>query len=981
MSIKREIKNCIDLMKSYIRIYSEKKIQFYLFFIFLILPTVCLYPQGKDGSRVSENIFIPQNIQSPSATMLHKFIDVPVGYYTGVPEISIPIYEIKLSTIVLPISIDYHSSGIKVDQHATSVGLGWNLQCGGLITHNQRMYDDFIPDGYVNVSESMLPKPFYGFGYNIPYSNLLKISGAYAGSPEKPEFDCEPDIFYYSYPGGSGKFVYDRLGTPHTIPFCPIKIDRLANGYKIIDEKGNQYEFTSSSSSRSIEIASSSPRLSVPSLTRNYNLTKVLTPNGEIIDFVYDGESFIYDYENQTIQRRIGTSSCNGSPDPLKDRTSTIRNNIGENRLTQITTNMGHKIDFIYNTIRQDCPTIGNPPKELDEIKIYYNSTELKKFILNQEYFNAYYESVEPYQNKHLKLLSIKEDGKPEFIFSYYNEDKIVPFTSKSQDLYGYNNGVNNSTLIPSKDGVFSGATRTPNINFLKAGILKSITYPTRGSTEFDYEMNSNESAYIGGLRIKSIIERDINGIKLKDRYFEYIDPNTGNSSAVTNSSPVFYENLPIFISTPSPDDSPCELCSFSYWLGKSHSSSNLNGIKGGNVGYKYVTEMIGQNGTGGKTIYHYNHRQNRGGDSNWPYTPEIDFSWASGLLIDKTVFSFINNRFEVVKKNIYEYHFEHDFNSTTNVPSKINENFIGGCVVGVQYSECINEFGSTRNASLQDCRYYHVSAWYYLKNEEDRTYKPGVLPEGIDDVNNYLTSIVTYDYNNPIHAQLTGITADQSDGIHSTTDLIYPHENLPSEPYQTMVNRNIIAPVIEKTVTHGTATESIRTDYFNPSGEIIVPLTVQKTIGVTTKTIITYNSYDDRGNLTKYTGSDGMVVALLWAYNKTYPVAKIICGSDYTVTSTIRDNISNRSYCETDNKTQVDADILFLKNQLSSYFSDPNFQVALYTYKPLVGMTSETASSGLTTYYEYDTFGRLIYIRNSNGELVNKYEYNYKTP
>ena len=77
----------------------------------------------------------PQMIPPPpTAYSLGKYGDIPVGLYTGVPDVTIPIYTLKNRDIAVDVSLSYHGGGVKVDELASFVGLGWSLNAGGVIT-------------------------------------------------------------------------------------------------------------------------------------------------------------------------------------------------------------------------------------------------------------------------------------------------------------------------------------------------------------------------------------------------------------------------------------------------------------------------------------------------------------------------------------------------------------------------------------------------------------------------------------------------------------------------------------------------------------------------------------------------------------------------------------------------------------------------------------------------------------------------------
>lgn len=92
---------------------------------------------GQVPASVSDQInkLMPKPLPiSPNVASLGKFGDYNVDIFTGLPEISIPIFEAKSGELSVPVTLSYHASGIKMTDVASWVGLGWSLSAGGQIS-------------------------------------------------------------------------------------------------------------------------------------------------------------------------------------------------------------------------------------------------------------------------------------------------------------------------------------------------------------------------------------------------------------------------------------------------------------------------------------------------------------------------------------------------------------------------------------------------------------------------------------------------------------------------------------------------------------------------------------------------------------------------------------------------------------------------------------------------------------------------------
>jgi len=150
--------------------------------------------------------------------------------------------------------------------------------------------------------------------------------------------------------------------------------------------------------------------------------------------------------------------------------------------------------------------------------------------------------------------------------------------------------------------------------------------------------------------------------------------------------------------------------------------------------------------------------------------------------------------------------------------------------------------------------------------------------------------------------------------------------------------------------------------------------------------TEVTYDQYDNKGNILQYTTKDGIPTSIIWGYNQTQPIAKIegIKLSDIQQSSI--DAIVSASNLDDSNPANEPALLTALDN-FRKIAALQNTQITTYTYDPLIGVTSITPPSGLREIYLYDSANRLKEVKqqekDSNGTLIYKtvkeFKYNYK--
>jgi len=521
-------------------------------FVLLFLPSML-----RSQSAQTEKF----QVYPPNAYALGRYGDIPVDYSTGVPNISVPLMSISDKDLTVDVSLSYHATGIKVDQEATWVGLGWVLNAGGIITRDIRgkpdngqtrpIIEDFLPD-YSNYNSSL-----------DQYLNTVTPKIQQIASPSEDFYDGESDIYYYNFNGRTGKFFLDNNNNICLFKHDDIIIDK--NTFTITDDTGIKYFFD-----KPVYIQQGA-KVNITS----WYLTKMISPTGGEINFEYENKINYYAVSRNHTACFINASTATGSLsiNEASNHAGDVSSKyyIIEPLLSRITTKSGHYINLIAPMEnRKDVESFSG--RALKEISLYNNRNELQKGIeLNYDYFEANtsrrYKNREnnevsslDYLNYRLRLESVKEFSKSKeygytYHFEYYGDNNPVtddvytlPYRlSPCQDHWGYYNGSYNKTIFPGNsndsypyietDPWFTqivsdyepidlspqshriyGANREPDGEALKAGTLNKIIYPTGGYTQFDFEANRDGNIR-GGLRIKQTETFDNHGNITKKKY------------------------------------------------------------------------------------------------------------------------------------------------------------------------------------------------------------------------------------------------------------------------------------------------------------------------------------------------------------------------------------------------------------------------------------------------------------------------------
>lgn len=492
------------------------------------------------ASAAQESSFLPQ-VFSPDAAELGKYGRIPVNYFNGLPDISIPLTELRAKNFTLPVYLSYHASGNRPEHHPGWVGQGWSLHAGGCINRIIRgRKDEMSRAEYEN--DYGIPVPEHpGYLFHQEESQTADWSDTTRLWHETDPIsykDHEPDEFQVNLPGIQASFYFagnDRVAivsksdADFTVSYALKNNDFYWNGaqavpsvydgffaktydniYEIIltNKDGTRYYFGGDENAIEYSLrhraiysgdgaqGSMSDNWDLYATANTWMLTKIVRPDGEEIYFGYkrDGIPMVitdsHYYEMLTPGQHpvhMTNTFDSGLNRNITFLLASYLNSVScKSGADGLYFHSGRSRQLEYGCTDADVVLQIGRFITLDTLKKrdYYlqlDSISTNRGVICMEYSNNL--------NTRLKLnsVSLKGDGcDPQRFRMTYNSTPLPEYNSRKTDLWGYYYTSEAYQIFPWE----SLYLRRSSVNdqLLQAEMLTELDYPTGGWTLFEYE-------------------------------------------------------------------------------------------------------------------------------------------------------------------------------------------------------------------------------------------------------------------------------------------------------------------------------------------------------------------------------------------------------------------------------------------------------------------------------------------------------------
>lgn len=1009
-------------MKRYLRLLTS-----FLLVGYMSMPMVC--------AQEDLPYQVPSVPTSPQAEAFKRYGDVAVNPGTGVPDISIPLFEINHHGYRLPLVLRYSPSPVSPGYNYDVFGRGWALSVSSCISRSI----EGIPDERADFELELDKLDFsYSVTQEIPESINLKYDQFTAVLPDGSSFDF---VIMKDY---KGKIQYILSGG-RKVKISYTKLNNDITAFQVIDEQGVEYDFSGADTSYSGPGAAITP---YGTAYVSWQLTSIRLPHSqEPITFVYN-KTLEPTHGRQQQEPAVRFHHNYGTLDDFDVSTYTLTRQYVY-RMKLLTA-----INYGATSIRIDYTNSASTAayNYADRIRILDGNTLVREIDFAQHQSDMW-TSVLGSGLKCGTLDSVTLKGSDGSVSETYGcEYAGTNYHFNGTDHWGYLNtsgsqsaGVAALNLFMEFDvsrasgiGFVRDVAKDANdvspfdkvkiantsVNFRAPStassncLLKRLTYPTGGYTEFTFENHefwSHTDAlgnYItdkerrmktaaAGFRIKEIADYTADGACSGRRCYCYglslsesgtgaayihdgageptVDPTieTYMSFEASNQIPM---SIPYMAKGLDPEGKhrsfpnvfiPDNNNYFVPWeFSCTFSAFNFRRLLDGRPSVVYPEVAVYyMKGTGGdcspancegRTVYKYDIYEPGPKDTLFFEYPQY---FGQVLYYDPQPF-----RYNLLKE---QSDYESDGQEYKLIRHESRTWHYGGtAVTGYDYS---NPYGTERFIPV-NTRLYNLftTTWRQLGHatlysKEVDTYDK--------ETGESFTETEQYSY---AYADVLSYKSRDAGRLYREWKWIRPQSGTADATVQKLVDKNMLSPVLEEECTNHSG---YRYDYgeFTVSGgnKLLLPARIYDTYYNMEYLHTEILSYTSNGNPLETVTKDGLHTVYLWSYGDRYLIAEIknatLSNVETAVSSTFGMSVDALSKASAPDATKLKA--------LRNHSTLSGAQVSVFTYKPLVGVTSMTDPSGKTVYYDYDSLGRLkesYYYEGSAKRSLQEYEYHY---
>ena len=948
----------------------------------------------------SQNDYIPKSPTAdltPTAMSFQRYGDIPVSLYTGTPSISIPLATIKGWQLSIPISLSYHSGGVKPDERPGPTGLGWTLNLGGAITRTKRHFPDELDiAGFI-----------YTFGltetFDIhPEKIEAELSKGYGQNDKNPSIlfirDTEPDKFSFNFLGYSGFFMLNNHGEWVVSCDRPLKLvshtlmkafdidqkifdsrnSKVFGSFVLQGEDGTLYTFGGKDGGDyAIDLSINFMMQNSFSWEANaWYLTEIKHPNGECIKFSYIHPGFSATFFNNEYGSAI--YNPNGSVNSYFYPSETqgvlmypAYLKSVENANFRVATKYSLCDDLDYDDIEYVNRLWVNPEDDESTRPIYFadcwDEKDWKKKVRPYKLDELIITSLDPQGSSRtvkfdyieksemrlmlsgLAIAGRNNQAAERYAFNYHRPEKMPRYLAKENDHWGYYNGIKFNIDSP----LTSNASATKEQLF---GSLREIIYPTGGKTVFEFEpnrysrqafthtagdLNEVEESLAGGLRIRRIINVPNDNTEPEVREFLYVRSFRGDttgckSSGILECPPLYTHTVEFY--------NGARLIEYS-----ENPLTNIINPSGFHIGYQEVVE---KNSSGGYRISKFSSAADLGYKDEAPiaysinlkFLPVTSMSDYRGRLLSESDY---NDKGKLLRRKVIAYNeaevnkpYIHSLNLNRSTLSAIRQTSKGSEMVYMTFSLYKNYIFQLREKSEREVVYGEsyddtpfVSQRYFRYNDIGQI---------------KCDSAIVIRHTKP------SVTMTRFDYKWESDPQFYEKHFLSYPEKITRFNRG--KDIGSTVLTYGL------TENFEPA-PVVHTVSLVAPNNKSTKHLYTCLERDNLCRPLLVKDSQQRLTAYLWQPFHFIPVAEIRLSkkADYDVDKTM---YSSMPYWPEDLRNFI--------TELRTLL--PAAQIIDYTYSLMDGIRSAIDPSNRTTTFDYDFVGRLIGIRDSEGRLTESY-------